>query len=449
MPSCKLYEGSHPIIAKTTRKSPADRGAALFRPNNPSSSSSFQPPYNDSDVDNSGNALDPSVSTQTNLSFIVKPIFLESPVNYDFAIDHEYSQANQDDAGVIDLINLTKKVEELSFKVAELDNELGIAKKALFSVEKLQEDNSAVKFYTGFSSYSSLVAASEYFEPKVKHMTYWRGTKSHCMSKGQKDPKQAIKSGPKRRLSHFQEFIFVLIHLKVGLFLTDLADRFGISVGHASKIFNTSINFLFHELPLLFPYPSKDLVERLLPVEFKSYPSTRIILDFTEIFIEVPSSMTAQSQTWSEYKHHNTWRAFIGISPNGAITFVSKLWSGRVSDKEITQLSGVLSLLEPGDNVMADRGFIIADILPQGVTLNIPPFKGSPEQLTPEEAEETAKIASVRIHVERAIGRVKNYHILDGVLPLSLAPVANQIFTVCSLLTNFLPYLVNPSVNTK
>ena len=154
------------------------------------------------------------------------------------------------------------------------------------------------------------------------------------MSKGQKDPKQASKSGPKRRLSHFQEFIFVLIRLKVGLFLTDLADRFGISVGHASKIFNTLINFLFHELPLLFPYPSKDIVERLLPVEFKSYPSTRIILNCTEIFIEVPSSMKAQSQTWSEYKHQNTWKALIGISPNGAITFVSKLWSGRVSDKE-------------------------------------------------------------------------------------------------------------------
>ena len=117
---------------KTTRKSPADRAAALFRPNDPSSSFSIQPPYNDSDVDNSGNALDLSVSTQTNLSFIDKPIFLESPVNYDFAIDHEYSQANQDDAGVLDLINLTKKVEELSFKVAELDNELTIAKKAFF-----------------------------------------------------------------------------------------------------------------------------------------------------------------------------------------------------------------------------------------------------------------------------------------------------------------------------
>eukprot|EP00795_Rhopilema_esculentum_P003489 gene3489-1871_t len=173
----------------------------------------------------------------------------------------------------------------------------------------------------------------------------------------------------------------------------------------------------------------------------------QIILDCTEIFTEVPSSMVAQSQTWSEYKHHNTWKSLIGVSPNGAIIFVSKLWSGKVSDREITLKSGVLSLLEPGDNIMADRGFNIFDILPCGVSLNIPPFKGSRSQLTPQEAEETANIAAVRIHVERAIGRVKNYHILDGVLPLSLYPVANQIFTVCCYLTNFLPFLVKPANN--
>ncbi len=184
-----------------------------------------------------------------------------------------------------------------------------------------------------------------------------------------------------------------------------------------------------------------------MPKEFKIYPSTRVIIDCTEIFIEVPSSMKAQSQTWSEYKHHNTWKALVGISPTGAITYVSKLWSGRVSDKEITEKCGILSLLEPGDNVMADRGFDITDILPIGVTLNIPPFKGTRAQLTPQESEETARIAAVRIHVERAIGRVKNFHILDGVLPLTLYPVSNQIFTVCCLLTNFLPFLVMPSAH--
>ena len=67
---------------------------------------------------------------------------------------------------------------------------------------------------------------------------------------------------------------------------------------------------------------------------------------------------------------------------------------------------------------MADCGFDIRDILPHGVTLNIPPFKGTRAQLSAEETEETARIASVGIHVERAIGRVKNHHILDGVLPL-------------------------------
>ena len=74
-----------------------------------------------------------------------------------------------------------------------------------------------------------------------------------------------------------------------------------------------------------------------------------------------------------------------------------QLWTGKVSDKEITTESGVLELLEKGDNLMADRGFDIVDVMPQGTTLNIPPFKGSRSQLTASETEETKKIAAVRI----------------------------------------------------
>ena len=91
---------------------------------------------------------------------------------------------------------------------------------------------------------------------------------------------------------------------------------------------------------------------------------------------------------------------------------------------------------------MADRGFDIQDILtPLGVRVNLPAFlKGKP-QLEADHLVETRRIASLRIHVERAMERIKNFHILDRTIPASLTNVAEQIFFVCAVLTNYLPPL--------
>ena len=63
------------------------------------------------------------------------------------------------------------------------------------------------------------------------------------------------------------------------------------------------------------------------------------------------------------------------------------------------------------DSVMADKGFTIQDLLPLGVSLNVPPFLGGKGQISLEEVVATQTIASLRIHVERAIKKVKNFHI--------------------------------------
>ena len=90
---------------------------------------------------------------------------------------------------------------------------------------------------------------------------------------------------------------------------------------------------------------------------------------------------------------------------------------------------------------MADRGFTIEDVLPPGVSLNVPPRLNETGQLTENERTTTRRIASVRIHVERAIERIKNYNILR-LIPNNMHNSANQTFFVCAMLTNFLPPLV-------
>ena len=162
----------------------------------------------------------------------------------------------------------------------------------------------------------------------------------------------------------------------------------------------------------------------------------------TEVFVEQPKLPELQQLTFSNYKNHNTYKGLIGISPSGAITFISNLYPGSISDKELTRQSGILDLLESGDSVMADRGFDIQeDLALIGVRLNIPPFLKQKKQLDENELVETRRIASLRIHVERAMEQLKNYHIFDRPLSSSFRDTANQVFFVCAILTNFLPSL--------
>ena len=185
-----------------------------------------------------------------------------------------------------------------------------------------------------------------------------------------------------------------------------------------------------------------------LPHAFKNkYPTTFAIIDGSELFIETPSDLCVQSSTWSNYKHHNTFKFLVACTPNGAISYISPLYVGSISDVELTRVCGFLEKLEgrSGISIMADRGFTVKDMLANiGVELNIPPFMEGRKQLPAEEVERGRGIASLRIHVERAIGRMKTYSIMKGTLPNTLSRVANQIVSVCAWLTNFQPSLVPP-----
>ena len=246
------------------------------------------------------------------------------------------------------------------------------------------------------------------------------------------------------------QILLVLMRLRLGLMFTDLGKRFGISQTTACEIFATWIPHMarFMKLNSILWLP-RDTLKRIRPRSFADcYPRATCIIDCTEIFVQRPNHLKQRAQTFSNYKHHNTYKVLYCIAPNGYVMFVSKLFGGRASDVFISRNSGFTEQVLPGDEVLADRGFTINDILPHGVKLAIPAFTKGLKELPERAVTEMRRLANVRIHVERAIRRLKCFKILSNVIPGRVQNV-DDIVTVCAGLCNFQPQLIQETIEEK
>ena len=80
---------------------------------------------------------------------------------------------------------------------------------------------------------------------------------------------------------------------------------------------------------------------------------------------------------------------------------------------------------------MADKGFLISDLTTsRGIHLIIPPFKRNEKQFSEREVQKTKDIANSRIHLEREIKRIKNFRILQGIIPITMAPRVSNIWKI-------------------
>ncbi|XP_064462707.1 uncharacterized protein LOC135373434 [Ornithodoros turicata] len=310
----------------------------------------------------------------------------------------------------------------------QLEEEKG--RTSSFAIERFKDSNEDIMLYTGLPSYGHFEALQVYLHP---------GENGYNVLRSEDASTARSAAGRKRKLSPENELFLVLVRLRLGLLEADLAHRFSITQSTVSRICTSWINFLYVKLSALPLWPPREVINATMPPQFaEKYASTRVILDATEIRCEVPSSLSLQSSTYSSYKSSNTFKGLIGVSPNGLVTFVSELFTGSTSDRECVLRSGFLDLdFEQNDSVMADKGFVIADLLEKrAVKLNIPPFLNGGTFST-DEVMQTKEIASLRIHVERRIQRIKGYHIFDKPIPLTMAPLINQMWTVAAILTNF------------
>lgn len=178
--------------------------------------------------------------------------------------------------------------------------------------------------------------------------------------------------------------MMTLMRLRLNLSGQDLGYRFGVDKSTVSRMFIKVLSVLYYCLKGLIYWPNREEVQKTMPMDFRKFcPRCAVIIDCFEIFVERPSHLLSRVQTYSSYKHHNTVKYLIGITPQGTVCFISDGWGGRVSDKHLTENSNLLTHLIPGDTILADRGFDIKDSVGlYCATISIPAFTKGKAQLT-------------------------------------------------------------------
>ena len=212
--------------------------------------------------------------------------------------------------------------------------------------------------------------------------------------------------------------------LRTGVQLNVAAALFGVSPSTAGRVFITWLCLLWRVHFALVRLPTRAEVNDNCPESVREQGLERVavILDATEFTAERFWESNAAYYFFSTYKHRPTVKYIVGVTTSGAICFVSDGYGGRMTDNAVVRKCGFLDLLRGmsypfGYEVLADKGFdgLQIDLCRLGMLLVSPPTsraRQSEKQFTAADTVQTEATANVRIHVERAIGALKEWRYL-------------------------------------
>ncbi|XP_026030642.1 uncharacterized protein LOC113026275 isoform X1 [Astatotilapia calliptera] len=344
--------------------------------------------------------------------------------------DHDYCSVPEPSALDISASaaeDLSKDVETLRKEIQELRVQRE------FGLQRFAGSDTDIRFYTRFPSYDHLMAFWFLIEPCIYKMI--RVSRAKSAANRNEEVLTPARTSTRQLLQPIDEFFLFLVFLSVGLKERDLAHRFTIHQSTVSRIIAKWTNFLATVLGSQCIWLTREEVQAYLPEEFKDFSDTQMILDCTELRCQTPSSPLLQSEMYSSYKSHCTMKALVGIAPHGPVTFISNLYAGSVSDKELFKQSGIAEKLTEDMAVMVDKGFLITDCCKCKVYC--PPFLSKQKQMPAYQVKETQAIARLRVHVERVIMRIKQNKLFDSIITMSHVYNINQLFAVACMLSNY------------
>ena len=266
-------------------------------------------------------------------------------------------------------------------------------------------------------------------------------------------------NNPRTNIPLRNQVTMFLVRMRLNIPQRYLSLQIKMSLSTVNSMLSRILDVMYAKIGFLVRWPDREGIFSTIPPHFKQfYPRLTCIIDCFEIFMHRPKRLKARQEVYSNYKKHSTVKFLIGISPTGAVLYLSEPWGGRVPDIHIVKESGFISPTyhDPRDQILADRGFTLEEDFGAicSAELVMPNFTRGKQQLPGEEVDGSRKTSNVRIHVERVIGSVKQrYHVLNGPIPINViksateesdgrVPNIQRLVTVACALVNLSPGVV-------
>ena len=289
------------------------------------------------------------------------------------------------------------------------------------------QEKGGARFYTGFGE-KQRKALWDFLGPDKYKLQVW-GRKPGFLNSQIRD------------LSVECQFLLCLLILRRNKSFEECYLLFGVSDTVISELFKTWLGFIrakFKDMEDYCTVKLKDLPRPPPAFRNKYLRKIRFSIDCTEFRCQSTKNYREQGNNWSDYKKNTTKKVLIAVSPSGSLQRISPVAQGSMSDREIFKKSGFNELLDPGDEVLADRGFNIEDLtLLRGAKTKIPPFLNKRKKFTYQELVRSKLITRARIHVERFNQRLKLYKYISDPIPNYKLEVIDDAIFVCAMLVNF------------
>ncbi len=263
--------------------------------------------------------------------------------------------------------------------------------------------------------------------------------------------------GP-RGLTFKDALALTLVKLRQNFAFYHVAYLFGTSTSTANRAFHAMIAcisaYFSHDVvnPLTNGKLNIDYINTDKLAYFTNYSNLAIIIDCTEFEIETPDDMYMQGLTYSNYKKRNTAKVLVARSVTGEVVYVSKVYGGHISDKQVVENCVDLwdALVEYNPKykaekkfigVMMDKGFNTHDFLTsKGIEMVQPPFAAKDSIMSDRSLEKTREIGGGRIIIEHTMRTAKKMLILRHRVPVTTVANFDDIVRTVFFLSNYFSY---------